>query len=56
MMWFRAHRFISGLIVVFALYYFFTNPEGAANLVQSAFNAIGSAFEKVSTFMNKVSS
>jgi hypothetical protein len=40
------------LVIAFAAFYLFTQPEGAANAVGGAFSAVGDAFGSVITFLS----
>jgi hypothetical protein len=44
-------KVIVGVIVLFIVYFLVTNPEGAAGLVQGAWDAIVSFFEAVLDFI-----
>ncbi len=44
-------KFIVGAIVLFVAYFLITNPEGAASLVETTWNAIVSFFESVLDFI-----
>jgi hypothetical protein len=40
------------LVIAFAAFYLFTQPEGAAHAVGGAFSAVGDAFGSVITFLS----
>lgn len=44
-------KLIVGAVVLFIAYFLITNPEGAANLVQGAWDAVVSFFESVLDFI-----
>ena len=44
-------KVIVGAVVLFIVYFLITNPEGAAEIVQSAWDAIVSFFESVLDFI-----
>jgi cell shape-determining protein MreC len=44
-------KFIVGAIVLFIAYFLVTNPEGAASIVETAWNAVVSFFESVLDFI-----
>ena len=45
-------KVIIGAVVLFIAYFLVTNPEGAASIVQSAWEAIVSFFESVLDFIS----
>ncbi len=45
-------KFIVGALVLFVAYFLVTNPEGAASIVQTAWNAVVSFFESVLDFVS----
>lgn len=45
-------KFIVGALILFVAYFLVTNPEGAASIVQTAWNAVVSFFESVLDFVS----
>jgi len=45
-------KVIVGVLVLFIAYFLVTNPEGAASIVESAWDAIVSFFESVLDFIS----
>lgn len=45
-------KFIVGALVLFVAYFLVTNPEGAASIVQTAWNAVVSFFESILDFVS----
>ena len=47
-----AKKGVTFLVIAFALFYLVTQPEGAANAVRGAFDAVGQAFSAIIAFFN----
>lgn len=47
-------KVLTWALVIFALYYLATNPTGAANALQQAFNGLKSAGNSMAQFVNKL--
>lgn len=45
-------KFIVGAIVLFIVYFLVTNPEGAASIVQGAWDAVVSFFDSILDFVS----
>ncbi len=47
-----AKKGVTILVIAFAAFYLFTQPEGAADAVSGAANAVGDGFDAVIRFFN----
>jgi hypothetical protein len=45
-------KFVIGAIVLFVAYFLVTNPEGAAAIVEGAWNAVVAFFESILNFIS----
>ena len=47
-------KYLSWAAIAFVAFFLFTSPEGAADIVSSAFSGLASAGESLSTFVNSL--
>lgn len=49
-----AKKVLTGLVIAFAAYYLVTEPEGAADAVSGAGEAVADAFDSIVTFFTEL--